>query len=582
MIIKFFYIFAVFSSIIIAQEIDEIYLDSLPDDVKEDVLDKMDAKEEMDKPVYRRASTMIDKDDKELEEIEESVIFGKKFFDIIQTSFMPINEPNLDGTYTLDFGDELEISLIGQNESTDNYEIKRDGSINLPDIGKIILSGLTLNEGSELIKAKVNQAYIGTKAFISLSNIRDINIIISGNAYNPGIYTLNGNSNMLQALSMAGGLNDFGSYRNIQLLRDGEVIDTLDIYQVLIYGKTNLYRSLRSGDSIVVNRKGKIVSIESGVLRTGKYELTDDESFEDLINFSNGLNSNADLENVILKRVIKGSSEVINVNYNQISDLEVKDGDGLFIREYKFNSVRIDGAVKNPGTYILPLGTKLSKLIEDAGGYEESAYPFGGYLNNKKSLEINQESKDRLYDKFLNDLILKSGTNMPVDSSFGLFLKQLKDSTVAGRVIAEFDTDVLKAHPELDTILEDGDEIIIPNITQQVYIQGEISNPGAIRYSPNKGIDFYLENAGGSLDSADIKNIFIVHPNGETTNLSTNSKISFILSDNNKNLVYPGSIIYVPRSSNLASSLEVVSIWAPLVSSLALSLTSLSVLNNSN
>ena len=582
MIIKFFYIFAVFSSIIIAQEIDEIYLDSLPDDVKEDVLDKMDAKEEMDKPVYRRASTMIDKDDKELEEIEESVIFGKKFFDIIQTSFMPINEPNLDGTYTLDFGDELEISLIGQNESTDNYEIKRDGSINLPDIGKIILSGLTLNEGSELIKAKVNQAYIGTKAFISLSNIRDINIIISGNAYNPGIYTLNGNSNMLQALSMAGGLNDFGSYRNIQLLRDGEVIDTLDIYQVLIYGKTNLYRSLRSGDSIVVNRKGKIVSIESGVLRTGKYELTDDESFEDLINFSNGLNSNADLENVILKRVIKGSSEVINVNYNQISNLEVKDGDGLFIREYKFNSVRIDGAVKNPGTYILPLGTKLSKLIEDAGGYEESAYPFGGYLNNKKSLEINQESKDRLYDKFLNDLILKSGTNMPVDSSFGLFLKQLKDSTVAGRVIAEFDTDVLKAHPELDTILEDGDEIIIPNITQQVYIQGEISNPGAIRYSPNKGIDFYLENAGGSLDSADIKNIFIVHPNGETTNLSTNSKISFILSDNNKNLVYPGSIIYVPRSSNLASSLEVVSIWAPLVSSLALSLTSLSVLNNSN
>jgi len=582
LIIKFFYIFAVFSSIIIAQEIDEIYLDSLPDDVKEDVLDKMDAKEEMDKPVYRRASTMIDKDDKELEEIEESVIFGKKFFDIIQTSFMPINEPNLDGTYTLDFGDELEISLIGQNESTDNYEIKRDGSINLPDIGKIILSGLTLNEGSELIKAKVNQAYIGTKAFISLSNIRDINIIISGNAYNPGIYTLNGNSNMLQALSMAGGLNDFGSYRNIQLLRDGEVIDTLDIYQVLIYGKTNLYRSLRSGDSIVVNRKGKIVSIESGVLRTGKYELTDDESFEDLINFSNGLNSNADLENVILKRVIKGSSEVINVNYNQISDLEVKDGDGLFIREYKFNSVRIDGAVKNPGTYILPLGTKLSKLIEDAGGYEESAYPFGGYLNNKKSLEINQESKDRLYDKFLNDLILKSGTNMPVDSSFGLFLKQLKDSTVAGRVIAEFDTDVLKAHPELDTILEDGDEIIIPNITQQVYIQGEISNPGAIRYSPNKGIDFYLENAGGSLDSADIKNIFIVHPNGETTNLSTNSKISFILSDNNKNLVYPGSIIYVPRSSNLASSLEVVSIWAPLVSSLALSLTSLSVLNNSN
>ncbi len=582
MIKKFFCGVIFFSALISAQDIDKEYLDSLPEDVKEDVLDKIDAKEEMDKPVYRMASTMIDKDEEELEDIEESEIFGKKFFDIIQTSFMPVNEPNLDGTYILDFGDELEISLIGQEDSTENYLIKRDGSITLPDIGKIILSGLTLNEGSELIKAKVDQAFIGTNAYVSLSNIRDINIIVSGNAFNPGIYTLNGNSNMLHALSMAGGINDFGSYRNIELIRSGEVIDNLDIYQVLIYGRSNLSRSLRSGDSIVVNRRGKIVSIESGVLRTGKYELREGETFEDLIDYANGLNSNADLDNLVLKRVVAGRSEVINVNYNDLSRFEVKDGDGLFIREYKFNSVKINGAVKNPGTYILPLGTKLSQLIEDAGGYEESAYPFGGYLNNKKSLQINQESKDRLYDKFLNDLILKSGSRTTIDSNFGLILEQLKDAPVAGRVIAEFDIDILKVKPELDTILEDGDEILIPNITQQVYIQGEISNPGAIRYTPNKGINFYLNNAGGALDSADVKNIFIVHPNGETTNLSNQSKINFFVSNNNYNLIYPGSIIYVPRSSNLATSLEMVSIVAPLVSSLALSLTSLSVLNNTN
>ncbi len=581
MIKKFFYSAIFFSILISAQEIDDVFLDSLPEEVKEDVLDKIDAKEEMDKPVYRMASTMIDKNEKELEDIGESDVFGKKFFDIFQTSFMPVNEPNLDGTYILDFGDELEISLIGPEDSSENYLIKRDGSISLPDIGKIILSGLTLNEGSELIKAKVAQAFIGTKAFVSLSNIRDINVIVSGNAFNPGIYTLNGNSNMLHALSMAGGINDFGSYRNIELIRGGEVIDSLDIYQVLIYGRSNLSRSLLSGDSIVVNRRGKIVSIESGVLRTGKYELKDGESFDDLINYANGLNNNVDLDNLVLKRVVAGRSEVINIDYNDLGNFEVNDGDGLFIREYKFNSVKIAGAVKNPGTYVLPLGTKLSKLIEDAGGYEESAYPFGGYLNNKKSLQINQESKDRLYDKFLNDLILKSGART-IDSNFGLILEKLRDAPVAGRVIAEFDIDVLKAKPELDTILEDGDEILIPNMTQQVYIQGEISNPGAIRYTPNKGINFYLNNAGGALDSADVKNIFIVHPNGETTNLSNESKINFFVSDNNYNLIYPGSIIYVPRSSNLATSLEMVSIWAPLVSSLALSLTSLSVLNNSN
>jgi len=579
---KFLYSIIFLSLFAASQEMDQEYLDSLPEAVRDDVLEKMEAKEDMDKPVYRRASTMIDKDEDELEEDEGSEVFGKKFFDTIQTSFMPINDPNLDGNYILDFGDVLEINLIGQEDSIDEYEIKRDGSINIPDIGKINLSGLALSDASDLVKAKVKQSFIGTEAFISLTNIRDINVIISGNAFNPGIYTLNGNSNMLHALSMAGGVNEFGSYRNIELIRNGKVIDTLDIYDVLIFGKSNLSKSLRSGDSILVNRMGKIVSIESGVLRTGKYELKDNESFSNLIDYANGLNSNADLNNLILKRVVGGQSKVINVNYNQLGSIQVEDGDGLFIREYKFNSVTIKGAVKNPGSYILPLGTKLSKLIEDAGGYEDSAYEFGGFLNNKNSTQINQESKDKLYDKFLNNLILKSSTQRPMDQNFILVLEKLKDTAVSGRVIAEFDLDVLKTKPELDTILEDGDEIIIPNITQQVYIQGEVSNPGAIRYSPNKDINYYLKYSGGALDSADITNVYIVHPNGETTNLSTNSRLSFIIADNKSQSIYPGSIIYVPRTTNLASSLETASIWAPIISSVALSLTSLSVLNNSN
>ena len=126
---------------------------------------------------------------------------------------MPINEPNLDGSYILDFGDVLEIQLIGQNDSIEEYELKRDGTINIPDIGKVSLAGLSLNDASSLIKAKVDKAYIGTQAFITLKNIRDITVLISGNAFNPGIYTLNGNSNMLHAISMAGGVSDIGSYR---------------------------------------------------------------------------------------------------------------------------------------------------------------------------------------------------------------------------------------------------------------------------------------------------------------------------------------------------------------------------------
>ena len=82
----------------------------------------------------------------------------------------------------------------------------------------------------------INSSYTGTKAYITLANIRDINVLVSGNAFNPGVYTVNGNSNMLHALGVAGGINEYGSYREINLIRNQKVIETLDMYDVLITG----------------------------------------------------------------------------------------------------------------------------------------------------------------------------------------------------------------------------------------------------------------------------------------------------------------------------------------------------------
>ena len=101
-----------------------------------------------------------------------------------------------------------------------------------------------------MIAEKIKQTYIGVNTYISLVNIRDVSILVSGNAYNPGIYTLNGNSNMLHALHAAGGIGRYGSYRSIKLIRDDEVIDTLDIYDILIHGKFGSKTRLRTGDMI--------------------------------------------------------------------------------------------------------------------------------------------------------------------------------------------------------------------------------------------------------------------------------------------------------------------------------------------
>ena len=572
--------FLVASATIFSQELDETYLQSLPESVREDVLNKIEAKDDLDKPVYRRASSFIDKDkDKD----KDNILFGSNFFDVIQTSFMPINEPNLDSSYILDFGDVLEIQLIGQKDQIGNYSINRDGSINLPDIGKLSLSGLSLNDASNLIKSRVSSAYIGTEAYISLKNIRDINVLIVGNAYNPGIYTLNGNSNMLHAISMAGGINDIGSYRNINLIRSGKVIDTLDIYEVLVYGKYNFSSGLRSGDSIVVGPRGKIVSIESGVMRPSAFEINSNETFDDLLKFANGFGQDINPDQILVNRVSSGKSDIINLTLDEIQSFDFFNNDSIFIQEYKIDTVVIKGYVKNPGTYKLTKGTTLSEAIQKSGGYDSSAYPFGGYLENRNALEINKISKDKLYDAFLTNLITNSAASSSMqDTGIMEILIQIKNSKSTGRVIAEFDLDVISNDSSKDTILEDGDSIYIPQLTQQVYIQGEVSNSGAIRYAPGQDIDYYINKSGGALLTADINNIFIVHPNGETENFASKSRLSFILEDDSKELIYPGSIIYIPQKTNFANSLQVASIWAPIISSIALSLTSLSVLNNSN
>lgn len=566
-----------------SQEVDEAYLKSLPDSVRQDVIERMSIKEDLEEPTYRRPSSDTEKPSNEQDKEDDKVErFGQNFFNTVQSSFMPINEPNLSSSYILDFGDVLEIQLIGQKNSIDSYPIARDGSINIPGIGKIILSGLSISDASSLIKNKVQNAYIGAQSFITLKYIRDISILIAGNAFSPGIYTLNGNSNMLHALHMAGGIDDIGSYRDISLIRSGKVIDVLDVYEVLIHGKHNLNKGLRSGDSIVVNPLINTVSIESGVMRPGNYELKDGESVRDLINYANGFNKEANIETITLKRLSGNNIVSLNIKNDELNSTKLQDGDSVYITENKISKVFIEGAVRNPGKYLIPTGTKLSELISIAGGYDSSAYPFAGYLENKKALEINKLSKEKLYDAFLNNLITNASSLSGVgdEKNVGLITEQIKNAEVTGRIIAEFDLDIIKSNPTLDTNLEDGDRVIIPNITQQVYIQGEVSNPGAVRYAAGKDIEYYLNSAGGTLNNADIDNLFIVHPNGETENLTYKSSLSFIMSDNDQQLIYPGSIIYIPQTTDLTNSLQAASIWAPIISSIALSVTSLSVLNN--
>jgi polysaccharide biosynthesis/export protein len=567
---------------IFAQELDDAYLESLPDNIREDVLLKIDKRDESEKPLYRRQSSMTDK----LFSEEEMIVrkkrnrFGDNIFDTMQSSFMPINEPNLDSSYILDFGDTLELQLIGQKNSVDDLSIKRDGSINIPEIGKIFVSGLSLDDVNKLIKAKISDAFIGVEAFITLINIRDIQVLVTGNAYNPGIYTLNGNSNILHALSMAGGINENGSYRKIDLIRNSEVIKSVDLYDIFIYGKSGFGERLRSGDSILVRPSMKMVTISGAVKRPALFELTEDNSFIDLIEYADGFADNANLETLRLERPFKEDTSFIEVpDLDQLSYMDVRSSDRLNVRAFERRTVTITGAVKTPGVYTISKGETLSSLIRKAEGYKDNAYPFGGVLINEKALELNKIAAEKLYKSFVQRLITK-GDALFASESLPFILDELKATEISGRVMAEFDLDVIEANIDLDTTLDNNDQIVIPIKSEQVFIFGEVNQPGAIRYKSSRNIADYITDAGGTLESSDINNTFIVHPNGEVNRVSYGSRLSFLNNRNNEILIYPGSVIYIPREVKTRDASMVASIWAPIVGSAATSITALSVLNN--
>ena len=326
---------------IIAQELDEEFLASLPDDIRKDIQEtnqrKADGTAETYRPyVYssklKQAETFLklkDRLESDLLELErrldfddstdasqELVLYGSDFFNTFQTSFMPINEPNPDSGYMLDVGDLLEIQLVGSEEYVEDLLINSDGSISMPDIGKVVIAGLSLNDASQLIKSKVKSTFIGTEAFVSLAEIRDVNILVTGNAEYPGIYTLTGNSNILHAISAAGGISEQGSLREINLIRDNTIIESLDVYDLLILGKYNLKKRLRSGDVVFVESKKSIVTIDGAVNRPAKYEVTNEQNLDSIIRYANGISRTADRENISLERILDGSLKTSVRLYN--------------------------------------------------------------------------------------------------------------------------------------------------------------------------------------------------------------------------------------------------------------------------
>ena len=553
---------------------------------KQDNKSKLEQEEEL-----KRLKNRLEIDLQELEkrlnsddelQIDDLELFGSNFFNTFQTSFMPINEPNPDSSYSLDIGDIINIQLIGQKTYVEDFPINGDGSINLPDIGQIFLAGLNLDEVSNLIKSKVNQAFIGTEAFVSLSRIRDVNILVTGNAKSPGIYTLTGNSNILHALSAAGGISDQGSYREISLIRKNKIIETLDVYSLLIDGNYNLNKRLRSGDVVFVEPVKNIVTIDGAVKRPAMYELADGQYLDEVVRYANGLKQSADIQNISLERMLDGTLKTIPVvNQSQFKTIKPIDGDLIYVREFAYRQAKIHGAIRKPGSYTLANGETLDDLIQKAGGLNNNAYPFGAIYINEGAKLISKKSKEVLYDEFIDNIIAMSQQNIGQDFDLspiiGLAL-EIKKAEPNGRIVV----DLLDKNSIDFFQVKEGDELFIPEANNNVFIYGEVSTEGTVMFKQNEDLQYYVDKSGGLKKYADSKSIYILHPNGETQRYS--SKRNIFESKPKGNIqIYPGSVIFIPRKLDESTGRRLATqAYVSILGNLGIALASLSSISNNN
>jgi protein involved in polysaccharide export with SLBB domain len=402
----------------------------------------------------------------------DSLIFGSELY----TSVAPSFEPNLNLATPLNYmlgpTDEISISVYGVQQYEGNHVVSPEGNISIPTVGIIKVAGLTIEEATQKIKTAMgNTVYPYLKSgasrlSITLSKIRTIRVTIIGSNL-PGNYNLSSLATVFGALFLAGGPSAFGSFREIELLRNGKLERKIDLYRFLLNGDQSDNVGLKDNDVIRIPTYKKRVEIQGQVKRPGIFEVLPNEKFADILAFASGFTDTAYRADVRVFQRSDRERAVMDLVSGQYNNYEPHPGDVFVVSKLlnRFeNRVKITGAVFRPDIYALTPGLKVADLIRKADGLREDAYMGHGQILRLKE-----------------DL---------------------------GRSIVSFDIrKALANDPENNVLLQREDEVLVTSVqdlkdTFKVTIQGEVRMPGQYDYVANLTVADLILQAGGLTDAA--------------------------------------------------------------------------------
>ena len=314
--------------------------------------------------------------------------FGNDIFNTSSLSFATSGSTPIPSNYILGSGDELSINIWGTVEQTYSIKVNYEGEIFISNVGSVFVQGKTLSQVKDLLIKLLNIKFPNSKIHLTLNTPKLLNIFVYGEVNRPCGYTLSPLSTLFQALFSANGINDRGSMRYVQVIRNNKVLKIFDLYPFILTGiKDDIV--LQPNDVIFVPVAQNMVAIKGSVKRNEVFELKKDEGLKELISFAGGFTADADLHHIQINRILtpeqrefaKPERIIINIDYtnfiNENTNFLLQDGDIVTVFKVSNlinNYVVIKGSVFKPGTYSINPGLSLFDLLIIAGGVFDNAF----------------------------------------------------------------------------------------------------------------------------------------------------------------------------------------------------------------
>ena len=458
-------------------------------------------------------------------------VFGRNIFNTRNLTFEPSVNLATPSNYRLGPGDEVIIDIWGASQNTIRQQISPEGTINISKIGPVNLSGMTVSAANDYLKAALNKIYNGlnnttdptSDIRLTLGNIRTIQINVMGEVVQPGTYALSSFSTVFHALYRAGGVSDIGSLRNVQLVRNGKNIATIDVYEFIMKGNTQDDIRLQEGDVVIVPAYDVLVKISGKVKRPMRFEMKKEENLATLIKYAGGFEADAYTRSL---RVVRQNGEEYEVNTVKDMDYSIykmRNGDVVTaeaILNRFTNKLEIRGAVYRPGIYQL-----------------------SGKLNTIR--ELVNEAQGLTGDAFLNRAVLYRQREDLTSEVVPVDIRSIMDGTSPN--LALMKNDILYI-PSIHDLEDRG------NVT----VHGEVAHPDSYPYADNMTLEDLIIQAGGLREAASTVRIDvsrrIKNPRSTADNDTIGQMYSFSLKDGFVIDGQPGFIlqpydqVYVRRS----------------------------------